>query len=136
MCRSGVMCVNKTHKRQNGSILNLDIKPHMRNHYGPIHRLWNLYKREQNASRRRGTPENHHNGKLSLPVAMCQTPEALTARQLASQLDAAVGRPISRQTVSHRLHEGGLFARRHVVCVPLSPLHVRAWLHWARGHRS
>ncbi|GBM15357.1 hypothetical protein AVEN_199621-1 [Araneus ventricosus] len=29
----GVMCVNKTHKRQTGSILNLDIKPHMINHY-------------------------------------------------------------------------------------------------------
>ncbi|GBM18281.1 hypothetical protein AVEN_147409-1 [Araneus ventricosus] len=29
------MCVNKTHKRQTGSILNLDIKPHMRNHYRP-----------------------------------------------------------------------------------------------------
>ncbi|GBO03400.1 hypothetical protein AVEN_266605-1 [Araneus ventricosus] len=56
----------------------------------------------------------------------------LTARQLASQLSAAAGRPISRQTVSRRLHEGGLF----VVSVPLSPEHVRARLHWAREHRS
>ncbi|GBO08960.1 hypothetical protein AVEN_83841-1 [Araneus ventricosus] len=35
----------------------------------------------------------------------------LRTRQLASQLSAAAGRPISRQTVSRRLHEGGLFAR-------------------------
>ncbi|GBN59259.1 hypothetical protein AVEN_212562-1 [Araneus ventricosus] len=138
MRRSGVMCVNKTHKRQNGSILNLDIKPHMRDHYGPIHRLWNLYKREQNASIRRGSGRRRitttANYRYLLQCARRR--RTLTTRQLASQLDAAVGRPISRQTVSHRLHEGGLFARRHVVCVPLSPLHVRAWLHWARGHRS
>ncbi|GBN51368.1 hypothetical protein AVEN_197201-1 [Araneus ventricosus] len=50
----------------------------------------------------------------------------LTARQLASQLSAAAGRPTSRQTVSRRLHEGGLFARLPVICVPLSPVHVRA----------
>ncbi|GBN04052.1 hypothetical protein AVEN_246515-1 [Araneus ventricosus] len=39
-------------------------------------------------------------------------------------------------TVSRRLHEGGLFARRPVMCVPLSPADVRALLHWARKHRS
>ncbi|GBN69034.1 hypothetical protein AVEN_262399-1 [Araneus ventricosus] len=44
----------------------------------------------------------------------------LTARQLTSQLSAAAGRLISRQTVSRRRHEGGLFARRPVICVPFS----------------
>ncbi|GBO08999.1 hypothetical protein AVEN_31082-1 [Araneus ventricosus] len=34
------------------------------------------------------------------------------------------------------MHEGGLFARWPVVCVPLSPVHVRTQLHWAREHRS
>ncbi|GBN85502.1 hypothetical protein AVEN_207436-1 [Araneus ventricosus] len=43
---------------------------------------------------------------------------------------------MSRQTVSRRLHEGGLFARRPVVCVTLSPAHVRARLHWAHEHCS
>ncbi|GBN39436.1 hypothetical protein AVEN_175492-1 [Araneus ventricosus] len=42
----------------------------------------------------------------------------------------------SRQTVSRRLHKGGLFTRRSVVCVPLSPEHVRARLHWVHEHRS
>ncbi|GBN17945.1 hypothetical protein AVEN_64028-1 [Araneus ventricosus] len=60
----------------------------------------------------------------------------LAVRQLASQLSAAAGRPISRQTVSRRLNEGGLFARRPVFCVPLSTAHVRERLHWASKHRS
>ncbi|GBN84463.1 hypothetical protein AVEN_30411-1 [Araneus ventricosus] len=46
------------------------------------------------------------------------------------------GRPLPRQTVSLRLHEGGLFARRSAACLPLSPAHVRARLHWAREHCS
>ncbi|GFU99096.1 hypothetical protein TNCV_1228101 [Trichonephila clavipes] len=33
----------------------------------------------------------------------------------------ATGRPISRFTVSRRLHGGGLFARCPVRCVPLTP---------------
>ncbi|GBM79104.1 hypothetical protein AVEN_177417-1 [Araneus ventricosus] len=43
---------------------------------------------------------------------------------------------MSRQTVSRRLHNGGLLARRPVVCVPLSTAHVRARLHWDHEHRS
>ncbi|GFX44801.1 transposable element Tcb2 transposase [Trichonephila clavipes] len=37
----------------------------------------------------------------------------------------ATGRPISRFTVARRLHGGGLFARRPVRCVPLTPAHRR-----------
>ncbi|GFV07025.1 hypothetical protein TNCV_2664041 [Trichonephila clavipes] len=33
------------------------------------------------------------------------------------------GRPISRFTVARRLHGGGLFARRPVRCLPLTPAH-------------
>ncbi|GBO12620.1 hypothetical protein AVEN_7137-1 [Araneus ventricosus] len=60
----------------------------------------------------------------------------LTVQQLASQLSVAAGRPISRQTMSRKLHEGGLFVRRPVVCVTLSPAHARARLHWAREHSN
>ncbi|GBL89148.1 hypothetical protein AVEN_255270-1 [Araneus ventricosus] len=60
----------------------------------------------------------------------------LTARQLASQISAVAGRPTTGQTVSRRLHEGELFAQQPVVCLPLSPAHVRARLHFAREHRS
>ncbi|GBN55405.1 hypothetical protein AVEN_85738-1 [Araneus ventricosus] len=43
---------------------------------------------------------------------------------------------MSRQTVSRGLHKGGLFTRRPVVCVRLSPAQVRPRLHWAHEHRS
>ncbi|GBO35249.1 hypothetical protein AVEN_254411-1 [Araneus ventricosus] len=107
-------------------------------HCSVIHRLWNHYQRVQNASRRRvsgrrritTTADNRY-------LLQCaRRRRTLTARQLVSQLSVAAGRPISRQTVSSRLHEGGLFARRPLVCVPLSPAHVRPLLHWAREHRS
>ncbi|GBN66187.1 Transposable element Tcb1 transposase [Araneus ventricosus] len=103
-----------------------------------IYRLWNRYQRDRSASRRHGSVRQ----RITTTADDCYLLQCasrrrtLTVRQLASQLSAAAGRPISRQTVSRRLHEGGLFARRHVVRVPLSPAHVRAWLHWASEHRS
>ncbi|GFV02730.1 transposable element Tcb1 transposase [Trichonephila clavipes] len=44
----------------------------------------------------------------------------------------ATGRPISRFTVARRLHGGGLFARRPVRCVPLTPAHRRRRSLWCR----
>ncbi|GBN73301.1 hypothetical protein AVEN_128601-1 [Araneus ventricosus] len=97
-----------------------------------------ITKRDKNASRRRGSGRRRitttADDRYLLQCA--RRWRTLTARQLAPQLSAAAGRPISRQTVSRRLHEGGLFARRPVVCVPLSPAQVRARLHWAREHHS
>ncbi|GBM09177.1 hypothetical protein AVEN_218585-1, partial [Araneus ventricosus] len=94
--------------------------------------------RDQNASRRRGSERRRitttADDRYLLQCARRR--RTLTARQLSSQLAAAAGRPISRQTVPRRLHEGGLFALRPVVCAPLSPAHFRARLHWAREHRS
>ncbi|GFU34671.1 transposable element Tcb2 transposase [Trichonephila clavipes] len=46
------------------------------------------------------------------------------------------GRPISRFTVARRLHGGGLFARRPVRCVPLTPAHRRRRSMWCREHRN
>ncbi|GBM48132.1 hypothetical protein AVEN_10539-1 [Araneus ventricosus] len=92
-------------------------------HRNVIHRLWNHYQRDQNASRRRAsgrwiitrTADDRY-------LFQCaRRRRTLTARQLASQISAAAGKSISRQTVSRRMHEGELFARRPVVCVPLSP---------------
>ncbi|GBM72727.1 hypothetical protein AVEN_67697-1 [Araneus ventricosus] len=105
-------------------------------HRSVIHRLWCHYQRDQNSSRRRGSGRRRitttADDRYLLQCARRR--RTLTARQLASQLSAAAGRSISRQTVSCSLHVGGLFARRPVVCVPLSPDHVR--LHWAREHLS
>ncbi|GBM31014.1 hypothetical protein AVEN_108923-1 [Araneus ventricosus] len=107
-------------------------------HRSVIHRLWNHYQRDQNDSRRRvsGRRKITTTADDRYLLQCARRRRTLTARQPASQLSAADGRSISSQTVSRRLHEGGLFARRPVVCVPLSPAHVRARLHSALEHRS
>ncbi|GFV79769.1 transposable element Tcb1 transposase [Trichonephila clavipes] len=46
-----------------------------------------------------------------------------TVGEIARHTTQATGRPISRFTVARRLHGGGLFARRPVRCVPLTPAH-------------
>ncbi|GFS74435.1 transposable element Tcb2 transposase [Trichonephila clavipes] len=48
-----------------------------------------------------------------------------TAGEIARHTTQANGRPISRFTVARRLHGGGLFARRPVRCVPLTPAYRR-----------
>ncbi|GBN52553.1 hypothetical protein AVEN_204168-1 [Araneus ventricosus] len=107
-------------------------------HCSVIHRLWNHYQRDKNASRKRGSGRRRITTSADdrYLLQCVRRRKTLTARQLASQLFAAVERPISRQTVSRRLHERGLFTRRPIVCVHLSPAHVRARLHWACEHRS
>ncbi|GFS95707.1 transposable element Tcb1 transposase [Trichonephila clavipes] len=48
-----------------------------------------------------------------------------TEGEIARHTTQVTGRPISRFTVATRLHGGGLFARRPVRCVPLTPAHRR-----------
>ncbi|GFX57146.1 transposable element Tcb1 transposase [Trichonephila clavipes] len=59
-----------------------------------------------------------------------------TAGEIARHTTQANGRPISRFTVARRLHGGGLFARRPVRCVPLTPAHRRRRSLWCREHRN
>ncbi|GFV13669.1 transposable element Tcb2 transposase [Trichonephila clavipes] len=59
-----------------------------------------------------------------------------TAGEIARYTTQATGRPISRFTVARRLHGGGLFARRRVRCVPLTPAHRRRRSLWCREHRN
>ncbi|GFX00425.1 transposable element Tcb2 transposase [Trichonephila clavipes] len=59
-----------------------------------------------------------------------------TAGEIARHTTQATGRPISRFTVARRLHGGGLFARRLVRCVPLTPAHRRRRSLWYREHRN
>ncbi|GFX88945.1 hypothetical protein TNCV_2478281 [Trichonephila clavipes] len=58
------------------------------------------------------------------------------ATQLQRQLPLATGRKMSSQTVRNRLHEGGLYARRPMVCIPLTPRHRAARRRWAAEHRD
>ncbi|GFW28420.1 transposable element Tcb2 transposase [Trichonephila clavipes] len=57
-----------------------------------------------------------------------------TAGEIARHTTQATGRPISRFTVAESLHGGGLFARRPVQCVPLTPAHRRRRSLWCREH--
>ncbi|GFS95700.1 transposable element Tcb2 transposase [Trichonephila clavipes] len=59
-----------------------------------------------------------------------------TAGEIARHTTQVTGRPISRFTVARRLHGGGLFARRPVRCVPLTPTHRRRRSLWCREHRN
>ncbi|GFY00899.1 transposable element Tcb2 transposase [Trichonephila clavipes] len=59
-----------------------------------------------------------------------------TAQQVANQFIAASGKQISRKTVARRLRGGGLYARRPVVCVPLTRQHRTARLQWCREHHN
>ncbi|GFW53214.1 transposable element Tcb2 transposase [Trichonephila clavipes] len=49
---------------------------------------------------------------------------------------AASGKQISRKTVARRLRGGTLYARRPVVCVPLTRQHRTARLQWCREHHN
>ncbi|GFV38436.1 transposable element Tcb2 transposase [Trichonephila clavipes] len=59
-----------------------------------------------------------------------------TTGEIARHTTQATGRPISRFTVARRLHGGGLFARRPVRCVPLTPAHRRRHSLWCREHQN
>ncbi|GFY15843.1 transposable element Tcb2 transposase [Trichonephila clavipes] len=59
-----------------------------------------------------------------------------TEGEIARHTTQVTGRPISRFTVARRLHGGGLFARRPVRCVPLTPAHRRRRSLWCREHRN
>ncbi|GFW06739.1 transposable element Tcb2 transposase [Trichonephila clavipes] len=59
-----------------------------------------------------------------------------TAGEIARHTTQVTGRPISRFTVARRLHGGGLFVRRPVRCVPLTPAHRRRRSLWCREHRN
>ncbi|GFW45062.1 transposable element Tcb2 transposase [Trichonephila clavipes] len=59
-----------------------------------------------------------------------------TAGEIARHTTQTTGRPISHFTVLRRLHGRGLFARRPVRCVPLTPAHRRRRSLWCREHRN
>ncbi|GFV91720.1 transposable element Tcb2 transposase [Trichonephila clavipes] len=81
-----------------------------------VARLWNRFQETGNLKARRNRTEN--------------------ATQLQRQLLLATGRRLSSQTVRNRLREGGLYARRPMICIPLTPRHRAARRRWAAEHRD
>ncbi|GFT27512.1 transposable element Tcb1 transposase [Trichonephila clavipes] len=59
-----------------------------------------------------------------------------TAQQVANQFLDASGKQISRKTVARSLRGGGLYARKPVVCVPLTRQHRTARLQWCHEHHN
>ncbi|GFX11780.1 HTH_Tnp_Tc3_2 domain-containing protein [Trichonephila clavipes] len=95
-----------------------------------VSRLWKSFKTTGMCSRRHGggrvrstTPAEDRYIVLS-----AKRNRRTTAQQVANQFLAASGKQISRKTVARRLRGGGLYARRPVVCVPLTRQHRTARL--------
>ncbi|GFT03080.1 transposable element Tcb2 transposase [Trichonephila clavipes] len=80
-----------------------------------VSRLWKSFKTTGMCSRRHGE---------------------VVLEQVANQFLAASGKQISRKTDPRRLRGGGLYARRPVVCVPLTRQHHTARLQWCREHHN
>ncbi|GFW42122.1 transposable element Tcb1 transposase [Trichonephila clavipes] len=103
-----------------------------------VSRLWKSFKTTGMCSRRHGggrvrstTPAEDRYIVLS-----AKKNRRTTAQQVANQFLAASGKQISRKTVARRLRGGGLYARRPVVCVPLTRQHRTARLQWCREHHN
>ncbi|GFS87598.1 transposable element Tc1 transposase [Trichonephila clavipes] len=103
-----------------------------------VSRLWKSFKTTGMCSRRHGegrvrstTPAEDRYIVLS-----AKRNRRTTAQQVANQFLAASGKHISRKTVARRLRGGGLYARKPVVCVPLTRQHYTARLQWCREHHN
>ncbi|GFW10195.1 transposable element Tcb2 transposase [Trichonephila clavipes] len=103
-----------------------------------VARLWNRFQEKGNNRRRPGagrprTTTSTDDRYIQLTACRNRTENAT---QLQRQLLLATGRRVSSQTVRNRLHEGGLYARRPMVCIPLIPRHRAARRRWATEHRD
>ncbi|GFX18361.1 hypothetical protein TNCV_4306621 [Trichonephila clavipes] len=103
-----------------------------------VSRLWKSFKTSGMCSRR--------HGEVVLEVRRLQKTDISSYQQNGTgapqlsrwqnQFLAASGKQISRKTVARRLRGGGLYARRPVVCVPLTRQHRTARLQWCREHHN
>ncbi|GFU93220.1 HTH_Tnp_Tc3_2 domain-containing protein [Trichonephila clavipes] len=103
-----------------------------------VSRLWKSFKTTEMCSTRHGggrvrstTPAEDR-----YIVLLAKRNRRTTAQQVANQFLAASGKQISRKTVARRLRGEGLYARRPVVCVPLTRQHRTARLPWCRQHHN
>ncbi|GFX56726.1 transposable element Tc1 transposase [Trichonephila clavipes] len=101
-----------------------------------VSRLWKSFKTTGMCSRRHGEVvlEVRRLQKTDISCYQQKRNRRTTAQQVANQFLAASGKQISRKTVARRLRGGGLYARRPVVCVPLTRQHRTARLQRCRDH--
>ncbi|GFV12541.1 transposable element Tcb1 transposase [Trichonephila clavipes] len=103
-----------------------------------VSRLWKSFKTTGMCSRRhgRGRVRSTTPAEDRYIILSEKRNRRTTTQQVANQLLAASGKQISRKTVARRLRGGGLYARRPVVCVPLTRQHRTARLQWCREHHN
>ncbi|GFT29213.1 transposable element Tc1 transposase [Trichonephila clavipes] len=103
-----------------------------------VSRLWRQFQTTGTAIRgfSSGRPQGTTPSDDRYIVLQARRNRRQTAGEIARHTTQATGRPISRFTVARRLHGGGLFARRPVRCVPLTPAHRRRRSLWCREHRN
>ncbi|GFU57866.1 transposable element Tcb2 transposase [Trichonephila clavipes] len=103
-----------------------------------VSRLWRQFQTTETAIREfsSGRPRGTTPADDRYIVLQARRNRPQTAGEIARHTTQATGRPISRFTVARRLHGGGLFARRPVRCVPLTPAHRRRRSLWYREHRN
>ncbi|GFV36598.1 transposable element Tc3 transposase [Trichonephila clavipes] len=103
-----------------------------------VSRLWRQFQTTGTAIRRfsSGRPRGTTPADDRYIVLQARRNRRQTAGEIARHTTQATGRPISRFTVARRLHGGGLFARRPVRCVPLTPAHRRRRSLRCRKHRN
>ncbi|GFV83835.1 transposable element Tcb1 transposase [Trichonephila clavipes] len=103
-----------------------------------VSRLWKSFKTTGMCSRRHGggRVRNTTSAENRYIVLSAKRNRRTTAQQVANQFLAASEKQISRKTVARRLRGGGLYARRPVVCVPLTRQHCTLRLQWCREHHN
>ncbi|GFU07440.1 transposable element Tcb2 transposase [Trichonephila clavipes] len=103
-----------------------------------VSRLWRQFQTTETAIRgfSNGRPRETTPADDRYIVLQARRNRQQTAEEIARLTTQATGRPISHFTVARRLHGGGLFARRPVRCVPLTPAHRRRRSLWCQEHRN
>ncbi|GFX17440.1 transposable element Tcb1 transposase [Trichonephila clavipes] len=103
-----------------------------------VSRLWRQFQTTGTAIRgfSSGRPRGTTSADDRYIVLQARRNRRQTVGEIARHMTQATGRPISRFTVARRLHGGGLFARRPVRSVPLTPAHRRRRSLWCREHRN
>ncbi|GFW45896.1 HTH_Tnp_Tc3_2 domain-containing protein [Trichonephila clavipes] len=103
-----------------------------------VARLWNRFEKTGNVRRRPGAGRPRATTSTDDRYIQLKARRNRTenATQLQRQLLLATWRRVSSQTVRNRLREGGLYARRPMVCIPLTPRHHAARRRWAAEHRD
>ncbi|GFU37671.1 HTH_Tnp_Tc3_2 domain-containing protein [Trichonephila clavipes] len=88
-----------------------------------VSRLWNRFEDTGNVRRQPGAgrPRATTSTDDRYIQSTARRNRTENATQLQRELLLATGRRVFSQTVHNQLHEGGLYARRPMVCIPLTP---------------